>query len=335
MNLRRSKRRRACAGRTEDDDDAEPEKPQKKMKRMKVKGRLAGLVMLPIDVMAEIFSHLEPLDILYLSWTSKDFNSLLMSRSSVFIWKSAFANVPDMPGLPPDMNEAQYARLAFAPLCSFCNRPNIRKIDWRLRCRTCASCNDEIRIIPTKNAIPVPRRTTVVHCAGHSYYQCLKSDHDDFQKERTKRLPDMVGLVRWEREQKERLQRIEEHAVICEKWSDLRATVRATELAAIRQQRYTEWVRDIVIGAKTLTVHRRIMERLTKMGWGEEIADPETVYLLREETLVKQRKALTEREWAKISDLLIKRMEQLREIRLNREQRRKSYSSLCYNAGAI
>lgn len=43
------------------------------------------------------------------------------------------------------------------------------------------------------------------------------------------------------------------------------------------------------------TVYHRIVERLTKMGWGEEIAYTPTIYFLREERVVRQSKPLTER----------------------------------------
>ncbi|ESK90969.1 hypothetical protein Moror_16367 [Moniliophthora roreri MCA 2997] len=71
----------------------------------------------PLDIVLEIFKHLLPLDILNLSRTSKELRAMLMSQSSVPIWRTARENVPELPPLPSDLNEAQYANLAFDSYC--------------------------------------------------------------------------------------------------------------------------------------------------------------------------------------------------------------------------
>jgi hypothetical protein len=46
---------------------------------------------------------------------------MLMSRSSISVWKSARANfVPAMPECPDDLSEPQYAELAFGKGCHVC-----------------------------------------------------------------------------------------------------------------------------------------------------------------------------------------------------------------------
>jgi len=68
----------------------------------------------------QIFSHLEPLDILRLSRTSRDLRDLLTRRSSEHVWRTARLNVEGLPPLPPDLNEMQYANLAFDNFCHVC-----------------------------------------------------------------------------------------------------------------------------------------------------------------------------------------------------------------------
>lgn len=65
----------------------------------------------------QIFVHLHPLDLLHLSWTTKAFWKVLMSRRAASIWKQARIQIKDMPDCPSDMIEPAYARLAFYTRC--------------------------------------------------------------------------------------------------------------------------------------------------------------------------------------------------------------------------
>jgi hypothetical protein len=61
---------------------------------------------------SQVFKHLELADLLYLSRTSKALRSILLSRTSISLWKRVVAN----DGLPPcteDLNEPQLAELMF------------------------------------------------------------------------------------------------------------------------------------------------------------------------------------------------------------------------------
>jgi len=70
----------------------------------------------------QIFGQLEPLDLLHLARTTKDLRAILMSRSSVSVWKQALENVTGLPACPEDMSEPQYANLVFSKHCyvGFC-----------------------------------------------------------------------------------------------------------------------------------------------------------------------------------------------------------------------
>ncbi|THU83565.1 hypothetical protein K435DRAFT_585255, partial [Dendrothele bispora CBS 962.96] len=66
----------------------------------------------------QVFSYLEPLDILRLSRTSRNIRNLFTSRSSEHIWRSVRHNIDGLPPLPPDLNEVQYAALVFDSHCA-------------------------------------------------------------------------------------------------------------------------------------------------------------------------------------------------------------------------
>jgi hypothetical protein len=70
----------------------------------------------------QILSRCSPLDLLRLARTTKAFRALLMSRSSIAIWRSARQlssdrQVIDIPECPPYLSEPAYANLAFDPHC--------------------------------------------------------------------------------------------------------------------------------------------------------------------------------------------------------------------------
>ncbi|THU81978.1 hypothetical protein K435DRAFT_692490, partial [Dendrothele bispora CBS 962.96] len=87
----------------------------------------------------QIFGHLEPLDILRLSRTSRDLRNLLTSRSSEHVWRNARLNVEELPSLPTDLNEIQYAKLVFDAICQVCGT-HCHSVYWDCRIRCCQKC---------------------------------------------------------------------------------------------------------------------------------------------------------------------------------------------------
>lgn len=112
----------------------------------------------------QILGHLNPLDVLRLARTTKQFRSMLMHKSSRFIWIAARKNVPDLPDCPPYMSEPQFANLVFDTHCHVrislyrrlqtpnvhakeCLAPNTRSVDWRISRRICMKCTKEWWVI--------------------------------------------------------------------------------------------------------------------------------------------------------------------------------------------
>lgn len=108
----------------------------------------------------QIFSRLDPLDVLRLAQTTKALREVLMRRSARFIWKKALTNV-DLPQCPSDMTEPEYTRLAYDSHCyvssllqsivessltissQYCNAQRIQLILWVFRKRCCKKCTAE------------------------------------------------------------------------------------------------------------------------------------------------------------------------------------------------
>lgn len=65
----------------------------------------------------KVFKLLHPFDLLRLSRTNLQFRSVLMSRSSEIVWRTARSDVPKLPGPPPEVSEPAWANLAFDSTC--------------------------------------------------------------------------------------------------------------------------------------------------------------------------------------------------------------------------
>ncbi|KAF5376000.1 hypothetical protein D9757_008818 [Collybiopsis confluens] len=108
--------------------------------RRGLRGKLEKINTLPLDIVLEIYSHLDPLDVLRLFRTSKDIRSFLMTRTNAIVWRKARSNVPDLPPLPLDLSEPQYASLAFESYCHICLRKPCENVFWQCRVRCCTRC---------------------------------------------------------------------------------------------------------------------------------------------------------------------------------------------------
>lgn len=109
--------------------------------KIRGRGKLRLMTEMPMDILFEIFSCLEPQDVLRLSQASKSLRKILLNRSAISIWKSvgllfifprqvtkltltfqAFlnidVNVP--PAIPSDLNHPQYANLLYGRHCHVC-----------------------------------------------------------------------------------------------------------------------------------------------------------------------------------------------------------------------
>ncbi|GAA6051938.1 hypothetical protein JCM3770_006586 [Rhodotorula araucariae] len=131
-----------------DDEDQEAPvertRPKKKARTTtsRVKGRrgvLSAFSWLPLDLVYEICSNLDPRDLFALSTTSKAFRSVVTGNLAAGLWKEARERV-GLPELELPMTDLQYAHLLFGKGCSFCTRKNAGKPDTFYRARICTAC---------------------------------------------------------------------------------------------------------------------------------------------------------------------------------------------------
>ncbi|KAF5324810.1 hypothetical protein D9611_004188 [Ephemerocybe angulata] len=283
--------------------------PPKKLRAFR--GVLKDIWVLPLDVTYEIFGHLKPLDLLQLSRTSKSLREILMSRSSVSVWMSARANIEALPDCPFDMSEPEYASLVFETHCHYCFANNVQTVIWEARMRCCKRCGGTMYthwVNLVKEKVPDVLQSIVP--STHEFTTGTVYPHTEKKYSLEQAVVLTVEMARMDEEsqalwfwnKKKEYDRIVEHAELCREFLSGRHTRRNRELEDARLKRTNS-----------------VIEKLTALGWGEEI-EKMSKYRLTEHKHVKIPKDLTERAWQKIEADMIAFMQDVREKRLVKEK---------------
>ncbi|KAK0486349.1 hypothetical protein IW261DRAFT_1455036 [Armillaria novae-zelandiae] len=297
--LRRSQR--AATKRTYKDIESEPddghskdyagEAPAKQKPRVKEVNQDTG----------NIFSKLDPLDLLRLSRTTKGFRALLLQRSSTFVWKRARQNTEGLPPLPEDLSEPKFAHLAFDGHCDNCLRYT-PYVQWEPRTKFCRKCLTNSTLYT--NGAPEPVASFVPSydfssSSGHRLYHYYIPAITALLEESESLSDEMRDA--WVLRKRDAFMTLQIHARLCDDWSDSRAEDRSNELDDLRYRRLEQ-----------------VIERLTILGWDEELQDQRLIDELAWHKLVRQSqpRLLTERAWSTMSDALISIVKQHRDKRL-------------------
>ncbi|KAG8718246.1 hypothetical protein FRC09_012950 [Ceratobasidium sp. 395] len=284
--------------------------PRKKQVRGK-QGRLEGLMKMPIDIFTEIALNLMPKDIISLARANKSFRTLLMTKSSIHVWRGAMRNVPGIPACPPDLSEPHYLALIYAPNCSMCGTTSSRRMDEMLRVRLCPSCRSEhlikLALVMPKIIIFVPSSNKIVpnkRRRGWERY-ALKSDVQEVQAkwDEVEKTGDSKMLEEWKDTRKWELELRSSQARALTAFLDNLDRGRGLELVDLKKQ------------------HRlAVNERLLGSGWDK---DDLVFYYPRSRewsSLVDQAKVLTDRAWVNLRPKLIPLLEVNHEDRLEKEK---------------
>ncbi|KAF8807884.1 hypothetical protein BYT27DRAFT_7099840 [Phlegmacium glaucopus] len=267
-------------------------------------GLLASLPSMPLDILFEIFGHLKPYDILRLSRTTKDFRRLLLSKSSLSIWKATLSNVPGLPDCPPGMSEPAWTNLVFSPYCNFCLTTSIRKVQWMFRLRICSRCAKE-HLVESRFAfhpfegnmeyiIPTYPGKKGAKIYLKSDCKLVEDQYAALQKGKAQRL--------FVEERMKTVLAIAAHAKLCEAWAKDQTLDRDQQLQQLREDRLAA-----------------ITQKLEDLGWAEDIAGITMPDSLANHKLVDRPQLLTERIWTNIKQGILEFMAEMRDKRLKRE----------------
>ncbi|KAH9952089.1 hypothetical protein B0H21DRAFT_13030 [Amylocystis lapponica] len=271
---------------------------------------LSKLPDMPLDILFEIFGHLNPIDVLHLARTTKALRDILMRRSALSIWREARAHVDGLPDCPADLSEPQYANLLFDPHCHFCLTARVQNVMWNCRLRCCKQCLDSNFIdlrtmffsLPVSGVRPgamlpaqeVKNKLLFPKARVTELDECMKDIiHDD---EKMKKL---------EEERIQAVMEMEAHAELLEEWHNNQSIQRMLEREHIRFKR-----------------RNSIVNRLAELGLAEEFLSMSDAMLRAfvDHPSVKQPKDLTDRIWNNIKDSIIEMMLNARATRLAKER---------------
>ncbi|PBK65738.1 hypothetical protein ARMSODRAFT_1022171 [Armillaria solidipes] len=262
---------------------------QSKAKRPRLLERVSET---SLDVLLEIFSHLEPRDLLHLCRTNKFLRSILLNRNSLSVWRGARQSLNDLPDLPEDLSEPCYASLLFDKYCQFCLHAT-SLVQWASRTRCCRHClqNTEIPTLDKQSTRIIPVIVPSFLYDGTTYFyvpsmMLLNEEAKDM-------LDDETSFNDWCGKKKAYLVAIEAHGDMCDTWLAKRLDAHKGELSTIRRKRL-----------------EAVIERLKALGW-EDLIYRVPWKKIATHKLVAQSKPLIERAWRKMEPVMVEFMKEL------------------------
>ncbi|KIK62817.1 hypothetical protein GYMLUDRAFT_41699 [Collybiopsis luxurians FD-317 M1] len=268
----------------------------------------------PLELMFEVFSYLDAGDLLNLARTNRDLRGFLTSKSSQFIWRRARANLENLPPIPKDLNELQYADLLFGVHCHICGRKgHCEPTFWSFRMRCCKVCaltfphfyslkRTQPEAYRNENVFPREfisgiRSGPACHIGHATMTERLREEFDALRSDKERRT--------WIQHKREEQEAIQEHAKLCKRWHDTMLIERNQQLRKERRA--------------------AILQKLEEAGWREEaeiIIKSQQSHLFLQHESVNQNKVLTDQAWRRIKPNLIRFLWEHRERRLTEEKER-------------
>ncbi|KAI0367577.1 hypothetical protein BV20DRAFT_1123395 [Pilatotrama ljubarskyi] len=300
-------------------------------KRIVRKGRLQSLPDFALEIQLEIYSYLEPRDLLHLSRTCKKFRAFFLDRKlNEPLWRQARRNLDTdaLPPRPPFMSEPAFIHLLYSAYCYNCGSPNVRKILPACFMRCCSKCLPE-RTVWYRDAVEAAYKIDFslsfifdYHNVG-SYCPLLEETHRPYEKKGNRLLKEHVDHIfsqikalptpltseavkafktRLQEQYSERLQ----YARPIHKWLRERVEERKANLGDSRKQRFEE-----------------IILRLRESGWDKELdfMGEEGIEEMSNFPVVRQSSKLTEGAWQKVLASLDNYLNETRIVRLDKEYR--------------
>ncbi|KAF8671659.1 hypothetical protein RHS04_08153 [Rhizoctonia solani] len=140
-------------------------------------GGLGSLVALPVEVLVQILTYLQPAELMTLARLSKQLRTMLMDPNSRFIWQKVISNFPGLPPCPRDVSEPKYVSLLFSETCSSCGTSSTVPMDPYIMARLCHTCQGTGRVLLSLPA----RDNDELEWYTHSAYATLQEHRETAQ----------------------------------------------------------------------------------------------------------------------------------------------------------
>ncbi|KZV66901.1 hypothetical protein PENSPDRAFT_688594 [Peniophora sp. CONT] len=136
--------------------------------RTKKSGRLDILPRMPLDILGEIFSFLDPGDLIHIARTTKSFRRLLLASNQFsYLWRASWARMEGYPTCPEGFPLLTWINLLFGgPYCQTCAAPGAKRIYFSIRAKLCKNCL-------SKSMLSIERVTWVETIESHELYKYI------------------------------------------------------------------------------------------------------------------------------------------------------------------
>ncbi|KAI5900841.1 uncharacterized protein SCHCODRAFT_02559846 [Schizophyllum commune H4-8] len=296
------------------------------------------LYSLPLDVLYEVLSYVDPISLLNLSRTSNLLRTTLLSSPARWVWRTSYtASDHDLPLAPDDVTIPQFLSLLVDRICDFCHAtlgPDDRMVRfWAARLRSCTNClYDTDHIVREKELgiFPIVRDVRRYFGAAHPLRKLLLASEDHysfdvkysrvtierlaevFKRENRRKL--MADKKEWLKQREAEHAKIVEHAALCKKWEEGEEEKKRKRNYEIQMQRLGQ-----------------IFDRLKNFGWYEEAKELHSRYELRCNDFIAKRQPLTDEEWADNQNSVLQYLTELkarRQTEIRRETFKERYQLL-------
>ncbi|KAK0449784.1 uncharacterized protein EV420DRAFT_1564013 [Desarmillaria tabescens] len=258
------------------------------------------LADVPFEIYLEIFSYLDPVDLLRLARTTKHFSGFLMSRSVLSLWKRARSYVTPLPDMGPLTSEPAIIDFMFEKGCNYCASDENSGVMTMTTTRACRKCI--LRLHVSESELSANSKTS-------GLIEFIKAQYSVYfieprlvlrkgEKHRTYFLPTMERLG-----QEYDALNGDQPAIsvwMRGKCAEFNSYRRLMAEAGIWWNKQELKAKDNLVVDRLAEVNRR----LVTLGWGEELAIIPSHHIA-DHKLVKKSEKLTEKAWARMEAVLV------------------------------
>ncbi|KAL1661162.1 hypothetical protein GGF50DRAFT_61677 [Schizophyllum commune] len=300
--------------------------------------RACALYSLPLDVLFEVFSYVDPIFLLHLSRTSRLSRTTLLSLPARWVWKTSYAESDhDLPPAPDDMTIPQFLSLLVDKTCDICHitlsADDRMATFWAARLRYCITClydsdhivrERELGIFPIVRDVrryfgaAYPLRKLFLASIGLNVFDLkyprmvIERVAEEYRRENRRKL--VADKKAWIKGKEVEHEKILQHAALCKKWEEGEEEKKQKKNYAIQLNRLGQ-----------------IFDRLKDVGWHDEAKELHDRYDLRCDRFIAKLQPLTDEEWAQNQASVLQYLTKLkarRQAEIRRETLKERYQLL-------
>ncbi|KAH9893155.1 hypothetical protein C8Q73DRAFT_520609 [Cubamyces lactineus] len=243
---------------------------------------LASILDLPLDIVLEIFNHLELRDLCNLVRTNKALRDFLLNRhQSKAIWRSARERLEGLPALPHFLSEPAYAHLLCSNHCHSCGKGPVYKILFPWYKRYCNKCMTKRSVRLCTISLDEEDFFTEIEGDEEEVLNVVEPSSDSWSERALVHVPQLEQFLRdWRaaeetlearsvvyEAQKARVAEMEMIASALEDWCEEQKRLRAEELEALRAERFDQICGRLIAAGRETQLQRikRCPDRLAQL----------------------------------------------------------------------